>query len=187
MVLTGATGGIIAGVALDLLGLIDFKALASSGWDGLAAAFTWLGGSAEMSRWGLGLLWLAALVVVGLALAILVSWLRDRGNGPDYSPFSYTHDSFHGLLWRWRWSSDGDIHSIVPFCPSCDLQISPRPEGAYEAVAPMVFRCHDCGVKHHEVPHGTLWSEVEHDIRVRIQRIVRRRADEAASAATNNK
>jgi len=185
-ILIGMAGTVLGGIVLDLLDLIAFKALAVSLWGSTQTAFTWLGGSAVMSRWTLGLLWLAAFIVLFVAGSLVFAWVRDRTVASEFSAFKYTHDSFHGLLWRWRWSSDGSIHTIVPFCPHCDMQIVPQHEGAYRAVAPLVFRCEDCDVKHYEVPNEVSWDEVVQDIQLRVQRNVRRMADEAARTPAEN-
>lgn len=55
---------------------------------------------------------------------------------------AYQQDSFFGLMWRWRWASNGTIDpfSLTPFCPLCDRVIPVSLDG----YGPTRFNCDVC-------------------------------------------
>ncbi|HTU68239.1 MAG TPA: hypothetical protein VMF52_20005 [Steroidobacteraceae bacterium] len=177
VVLTGAAGTVIGGVALDLLGLVNFKAVATSAWAGIVKAWEWLGASASIPHWLLVLLSLSGLICVLVPLVAFISSTRAETNSM-FDRFSYVEDTFHGVRWRWGWGRNGSIDGISAFCPRCDLQIVAMVHDGFSPTTK--FSCRECKVDWHEGEGN--WYQVSDQIRMLIQRTLRRRAQEAASA-----
>jgi hypothetical protein len=135
--------GIVAAVGGIVIGEWWSESLAV-----LLAVWKFLGAATPMANWLLGILILSALAAVGLGIVLIYALLlstREAAAGPSFR--DYNEDRFHflDLRWRWSYSSDGYPIEIASFCPTCDLQIMPRPSSAYAAADGVTFHCDNCG------------------------------------------
>lgn len=60
----------------------------------------------------------------------------------------YTHDIFHGMIWKWKYKGD-EIIDLWGYCPTCKESLSVDDENcnATKNLGEMVtfFVCHECG------------------------------------------
>jgi hypothetical protein len=108
---------------------------------GVVATWHFLGDTTPVMNWLLIVLVLCTLGVGGiLVLAVLADRMPKE---PARRWQDYLSDEFHGIRWRWRYSSTDSIRDVCPFCPQCDMQISPHPS-AYIGAGITVFECDNC-------------------------------------------
>jgi hypothetical protein len=122
-------------------------------WPSFAA---WLG-SAWTAAWGFITyrqpvpVWLLSFLILCAVALVAFILLRLRAIRPDWR--SYTQDEFFGVIWRWRYTSQGGVADLIPFCPACDTLIRPArqdpPAGYYSSEWPYHtrFGCDHCTAK----------------------------------------
>jgi hypothetical protein len=110
------------------------------------------------------------LCLVGLSM-MLWSAKRDPWAGLVVADQwrSYTTDEFRGLRWRWSYERDGAIQAPFPFCPRCDLQLSPDSKSQFSST--VSFHCDDCGRNFGPEEHS--WPELRSLIGRLIDRKIR--------------
>jgi len=116
------------------------------------------------------LLIVLVLCTLGVVGILVLAVLADRtSKEPARRWQDYLLDEFHGIRWRWRYSSTGSIRDACPFCPQCDMQINPHPS-AYIAASITVFECDNCSF---ELRIEREYDEIEHLIQRSIQQKLR--------------
>jgi hypothetical protein len=126
--------------------------------NGLKKAYEFAAAPTLVPNWLLGLLIMLSLPIILLAgLAVWMRLFPSKEAGPGWH--SYTSDKFFGLLWRWRYLSDGQIYDVCTFCPRCDYQVYPENVSAYSVVDRIGFRCDSCGSQLGEFDESALSLE----------------------------
>lgn len=133
--------GVIGGGIVAAIGAV--ATTVQGGWTTLGGylirAWHWLGESSSSPNWLFLVLWLSLLVVVVALLAVGVAHLRQNQSG--VSAWSYTHDTFLGVDWQWRFGKDsGKVYAIVALCPVCRCQLAPK----YTYGAGIQLHCEFC-------------------------------------------
>lgn len=95
--------------------------------ENLGKWWQWLSGPAEVSR-----LWV--VVPILLALVLLLRPLSSyAGYNFLFTP-RYRADVFFNLLWRWRWTMDGEVIRLRACCQWCGYNMKWSPEGGTSPV-----------------------------------------------------
>lgn len=132
---------VIAAAIIAGFGWLTYRLNWWPGWmtRGIATVWAYLLSPLSISHWLFGLLiFLLALSV--LTIVFLTAVLKSE-TAPKW--IYYRTDLFDRLRWRWRYQgSDIDIHSLVPFCPICDLQVVPIIGPSF--VNKVRFECEKC-------------------------------------------
>lgn len=113
--------------------------------------------------------WLLALLIIGTLLLVLVVIARSCQHATTF--IDYHTDLFLGILWRWRYDSRGTVHSPVPFCPHCDMQLRGRRRSSYTVIEDIEFHCDGCNRRIAEFDFG--WDELEDRVIREIHRVLR--------------
>ena len=135
---------------------------------------TWLG-TAWSASWGAVTyrqpvpVWLLVLLSLGSLLFLLTLIARSFQHGPTH--LDYHTDRFLGILWRWRYDSSGTVHSPIPFCPYCDMQLRGRRSAGYAVIKDIEFHCDGCNRRIAEFDFG--WDELEDRVIREIHRVLR--------------
>jgi hypothetical protein len=86
---------------------------------------------------------MVAVFVLVVSLAASIRWLaysRKLRRGWRF----YTKDTFIGILWRWRYDSQGQIRLVVPYCVTCGGQLSYSSVSATHTPPMSWFDCAKC-------------------------------------------
>jgi len=97
---------------------------------------SFLAGTTKITNWILILLILISALSVIIFIKLLVSSRLDWKN--------YTSDSFFGVSWHWKYSSDGSILNLYSCCSECDYQIFSKNISGYNSISKLVFHCDCC-------------------------------------------
>jgi hypothetical protein len=119
--------------------------------------------------------WVLIILLAGTLIVVIAGARRTRhvaeppkSNWRDFVQFEYL-----GVLWRWLYTSHGDIHSLVSFCPisGCDMQTFPRLGQWYGGSRETThYPCDRCG--HTPEIEGSE-HEIESTVTREIQRLLR--------------
>jgi len=112
-------------------------------------------------------------VLACLTAALVIMTRRRRHRSLSAQPVKpswrdYREDVFLGLVWRWTYDSSGQPGAICPFCPQCDLQLSPR-VGAFHMSTEL--RCDRC--QRERLSYDQDWPGLIARIILEIQRTLR--------------
>ncbi|WP_143568378.1 hypothetical protein [Stenotrophomonas maltophilia] len=168
---------VVAGVIVAAIGAVAGAIWASfAGWwpsifGALRGLWNWLGSSSEHPNWLLILLWLSALAVAFVLVALAIERLR----GPVEAKTtwrSYRRDHFHGVNWQW-WYEDysGGVEGLTPLCPSCQCQLVRESPNYFNSNIAFTLHCKYCERNVGEFKEN--YDETLRDIRLLIQRKIR--------------
>jgi hypothetical protein len=142
------TGVVVILIATIIISLVHY--ILPEGW---TTFFSYLKDNVLISRW---IWWLSIIVNILFALGTIIFLIIVYRSKTDES-VKYTHDTFFGICWRWRYGIDG-IYNLCSFCPDCDIQIyaSPKtppptqlPRGVmihpvYPPSESIIYQCNEC-------------------------------------------
>jgi hypothetical protein len=174
-VIASLTTAVITAIAL---------AIVPGGWpwvltklrNAASVTFAWLNSGIVLPAWLVLLLSILSILVI-VALALLgFALLRKGGARAD----AFTSAEFFGIKWRWKYGHHG-IHTIVSFCPVCDLQVHPQNASSYRAIDWVAFRCDEGHWQSQDFQCS--YEELEDRVRRKIQQQLRREF-EASSEKT---
>lgn len=135
-------------VSLATAGLIGLFSLIPGGWAWLfgipGAIWGHLGRSSAMPNWSIYLLGATAVFACGFVI-----WAAFRAAAPEWK--AYVEDNFHGVRWRWRYSSATSPDPWA-YCPTCDTMLVYTQQGNRFSPEPTIVTlfCERCDVKHLE-------------------------------------
>ncbi len=118
-----------------------------------------------VANWILVLLALLSLcLAIGVVLATRRFWSQKK-HSKKKKPTSYrnyTSDTISGICWRWEYAPPGDVWSLIPYCPNCDLQIEPT---IFRSDGRVTFACRVCGIITQEKLSGSeflkrVWQQI---------------------------
>ena len=118
--------------------------LIPNGWQSIFS-FTgniidWLINFTSTSSWILVILGLCTFALIVRLLLMAYSASSKADELPDIS----TQQTLFGIVWRWRFTAQGKIHSLAPFCPDCGIQIYPGDASGFAPIHRTVYHCDDC-------------------------------------------
>ena len=118
--------------------------LIPNGWQSIFSlighTISWSTNSTSTPNWMLVILGLCTLAVFARLLLLIYAALRKSDAVPDIS----TQRTLFGIVWRWRFTAQGKIYSLVPFCPGCGIQIYPGDASGFAPIHKTVYHCDDC-------------------------------------------
>jgi hypothetical protein len=176
-IVVATVAAIGAAIAADVFGWLDFKSYLTAGWSGLVSAWGWLGTTAAIPHWLVGLMGLATAACIVLPIYVFFSDTKAQADAM-FERVLYMDDTFHEVRWRWSWSEKGSITDLAAFCPHCDLQIVPR--AAHSSGSGTMLSCREC--RKDLAAFADNWGQAYDEVKMMIQRNMRRRAHEAAVA-----
>jgi len=132
---------VIASAIIAGFGWLTYRLNWWPGWmtREIAAVWAYLLSPLSISHWLFGLL--ISLFALSVLTIVLLTAVLKSETAPKW--ISYRTDLFDGLRWSWRYQgTDIDIRSLVPFCPTCDLQLVPITGPSF--VNRIRFECEKC-------------------------------------------
>jgi len=131
-----------------------------------AAAWQWLSAAHAVPGWVL------VILLIGTSIIVIAgaTRLRHATEPPESSWRDFIQFEYLGVLWRWHYTSSGDMHSLVSFCPAsgCDMQTFPRLGQWYGGSRQTThYPCDRCG-------HTPEIEGSEHEIESKVTREIQR-------------
>jgi hypothetical protein len=114
---------------------------------GLIPVWQWL---KSVGRWlvhPVSVPFVVVIAMVGALGVFVVGLLLKLKQPPPPAWLDYRQDNFLGIIWRWRYFSEGHElinSSITPYCPQCGTRLRGEKQHDRNGTLTTVFLCDEC-------------------------------------------